>query len=221
MNKHIWRIIVGGLLVFTPFLIYRVIRLAVEAGDDIVHEIIFGPLGVKSIPVVGFLLLLGIMYAVGWAKETKAGVWLERIPWVGKLFVSPSKESQEVLSRIKGFIFGPIWNGYRPARFSAIFPLRRGGWWVQLTFVGFPLPITQGYPSEAIIYAIEKRNGAKRDFDAIPEELEEAFRRGRFTVFTTEVGLRVEFTAGTTVPIGALFDLAPIALGDFLRSQGF
>jgi hypothetical protein len=215
----------GGFIIFTPVFIYKIIATIIMYGDNLADEFIFRPFGVKIFPIAGFASIVAFIYLIGWTRETKIGTWiyekmLECVPLAGKIFTTPSKSSQEVLSRINGFVFAPIWNGYRPARFSAIFPLRYGGWWVQLSFLFFPLPTTQSYPSEVIIYAIECAGEKGKHYRAIPEEHENKFKKG-YEVFSTEIGFRVEFTAGTTIPEKSFFNLVPVTLAEFLQSQGF
>lgn len=204
MSKHVWRVLVGVFVVFAPLLLYKGLRFIVSYGDSIWNDLFLQKFWFKDIPVIGFLFFLLTLYCVGWFRETKVGTWLyerfiERIPFFGKIFVSPNVQSQEVLRRINGFVFGPIWGGYRPARITAISHIKNGDTWVTLTFPMFPAAAVQSYPEHTIIYAIKRDNG--------------------FTVFSTETGLRMEFTGGTTVPEYAFTDLSPVTLEEFLKSQ--
>lgn len=223
MSKHVWRVLVGVFVVFAPFLLYRGLRFIVRYGDSIWNDLFLQKFWFKDIPVVGFLLLFLTLYCVGWFRETKAGTWLyerfiERIPIFGKIFVSPNVQSQEVLRRINGFVFGPIWGGYRPARITAIFHIKGGSAWVTLTFPMFPAAAVQSYPGHTIIYAIERIVEERRCLEPIPEMITQKLKNG-FTVFSTEIGLRIEFTGGTTVPENTFINLSPVTLEEFLKSQ--
>lgn len=223
MNKHVWRILVGVFVVFTPFLLYKALRFVVSYGDSIWNDLFLQKFWFKDVPFVGFLLILLILYCVGWFKETKVGTWLhekfiERIPIFGKIFVSPNVQSQEVLRRINGFVFGPIFDGYRPARITAVFRIKDGRVWVTLTFPMFPVAMSQSYPGHAVIYAIERTVKGDRRLEPVPEIMTRELNNG-FTVFSTEIGLRLEFTGGTTVPENAFINLSPVTLEEFLKSQ--
>lgn len=222
MSKHVWRVLVGVFVVFIPFLLYKGLRFIVSYGDSIWNDLFLQKFWLKDIPVVGFLLLLLVFYCVGWFRETKAGAWLyerfiERIPFFGKIFVSPNVQSQEVLRRINGFVFGPIWSGYRPARITAVFRIKDKSTWATLTFPMFPIATVQSYPGHTIIYAIERKIEGHRRFEPVPETITQI--KNGFTVFSTEIGLRIEFTGGTTVPENAFIYLSPVTLEEFLKSQ--
>lgn len=223
MSKHVWRALVGVFVIFMPFLIYKGLRFVVSYGDSIWNDLFLQKFWLKDIPVVGFLLLLLVFYCVGWFRETKAGAWLyerfiERIPFFGKIFISPNVQSQEVLRRINGFVFGPIWGGYRPARITAVFRIKGGDAWTTLTFPMFPAAAVQSYPDHTIIYAIERTFEGRRCLEPVPETMTQKLNND-FTVFSTEIGLRIEFTGGTTVPENAFIDLSPVTLEEFLKSQ--
>lgn len=225
MSKHAWRIIIGGFIFFAPFVTYRLIRLIITYGDGIWSEIFWGRFWLKDVPGVGLVLLLFMFYCVGWLKETRVGTWLyekilERIPFIGKIFISPKKKSQQLLNKINGFVFGPIWSGYRPARITSVFPIRGGGLWVVLSFLMFPAPAVQSYPDSTVIHAIKRRTAGVEHYDPIPEALGESLENG-YTVFSTEIGLRIEFTGGTTVDENVFLDLCPVTLKEFLESQRF
>lgn len=223
MSKHAWRILVGAFVVFTPFLLYKVLRFVVSYGDSIWNDLFLQKFWFNGVPAVGFLLLLLVIYCVGWFRETRAGAWLyekfiERIPIFGKIFVSPNVQSQEVLRRINGFVFGPIWGGYRPARITAVFRIKGRDLWTTLTFPMFPVAMAQSYPGHAVIYAIKRTIGEHRRLEPVPETMTQRLNNG-FTVFSTEIGLRIEFTGGTTVPEDAFINLSPVTLEEFLKSQ--
>lgn len=82
----------------------------------------------------------------------------------------------------------------------------------------FPAAAVQSYPGYTIIYAIERMIEERRHLEPVPEIIRKELNNG-FTVFSTEIGLRIEFTGGTTVPENAFINLSPVTLEEFLKSQ--
>ena len=66
-------------------------------------------------------------------------------------------------------------------------------------------PTVQVLPDSVIIYVLEKITEDEKEIYLIP----------------SDTAIRIEFSAGTTVPENALKDAIPITLADFLRSRKF
>ncbi len=225
IKKHAWYFLDGCILVLPLFLFYKFLRFIIEYGDSIWDGILFQPLWSRDVPVAGFVLSVVLIYSIGRAKATVWGSWLHKkivgsIPVIGKVFTAPTVASQRVLHEISGFVYAPIQDGYRPARFTARFRMNDGGWWTVLFFPMLPTGTTQGYPGSTIIYALKRTRRGQTQYETIPDEVRELLENG-YTVFPTEIGLRVEFTGGITVPEDAFLDLAPVTLAEFWKSQRF
>lgn len=214
-----WWLCRGLIIVFPLALVFFFGKGVVEYADSIWDKILFEPLWSRDVPFAGFFLTLLFLVLIGAASETRIGRMVHeniigRIPLIGKIFTSWSLKSQQTFRKVNGFIFVPIWDGLRPARIVAVYPIKNGDCLVQMWFPMVP-PVTQTYPDSTVIYAVEQCRVEGGDFGTIPEEL---FGK-RYNVFPTEVGLRVEFSGGTTVPENAFVELAPITLRQFLLSQ--
>lgn len=225
LKKHGWYFLEGCIIVLPLFLFYKFLRFIIEYGDSIWNGIIFQPFLSRDIPIFGFLLSIVFIYGVGRAKATKSGSWLHKkivgsIPVVGKMFTAPTVASQKVLREMGGFVYAPIQDGYRPARFTARFWTKDHGWWTVLFFPVLPAGTTQAYPDFTVIYALKRTHRGETQYEAIPDQMRELLENA-YTVFDTEIGLRVEFTGGTTVPEDAFFDLAPVTIAEFWKSQQF
>lgn len=223
LKNHAWYFLDGCILVLPLFLFYKFLRFIIEYGDSVWNGVLFQPLWSRNVPIAGFLLSIIIIYAFGRAKATAWGAWLHQkvvgsIPVIGKVFTAPTVASQRVLQEIGGFVYAPIQDGYRPARFTARFRMKGGGWWTVLFFPMLPTGTTQAYPDSVVIWALKRMRQGQTQYEAIPDQTREALEN-IYTVFPTEIGLRAEFTGGTTVPEDAFLDLAPVTLADFWRSQ--
>lgn len=206
MGKHFWHFFNGCVIVLPLVIFYKFLRFTVEYGDKIGNDILFYPLLSRNIPVAGFLISVIFIYGVGLIKTTKWGTRIHNkimgsVPLLGKVFTAPTAASQTLLRYTNGFIYAPIQNGYRPARFTAAFRTKNGSWWTILFFPMLPTGTTQAYPDSTIIYAL--KNGET------------------YSVFSTEIGLRAEFTAGTTVSEKSFQDLVPVTIKEFWETQRF
>lgn len=206
MDKHFWHFFNGCVIVLPLIIFYKFLRFMIEYGDKIGNDILFYPILSRNIPVAGFLISVILIYSVGLIKITKWGIWIHNkiigsIPLVGKVFTAPTAASQILLRHMNGFVYAPIQDGYRPARFTAAFRTKNGSWWTILFFPMLPTGTTQAYPDSVIIYALKTGK--------------------TYSVFSTETGLRAEFTAGTTVSEKSFQDLVPVTIKEFWETQCF
>ncbi|MDO8500158.1 MAG: hypothetical protein Q7S66_05930 [bacterium] len=219
MNRYAWWFSKGLIIVLPVFILYVFSKSIIEYGDAIWNKILFQPFFSRDIPFLGFILSIVALILIGLVSETRFGKGVQenlisRIPVVGKMFTSLSPKSQQAVRKVNGFIFAPIWGGYRPARVLAVFPIGNGGHMAQLWFPIIP-PTTQVYPDSTIVYAIRRRVGEV----SLVNSLADSEFVNEYAVFPTEIGLRVEFSGGTTVPERSFIDLVPVTLGEFLHSQ--
>lgn len=187
---------------------YKIIQYIISYGDQFWNDLLWQPLLGKSLPLVGFVLSIVIIYLIGTFNETKSGAWLHenilsRIPIIGSLLSSFNPKSREVLQKARGFILAPFWDGYRPAKLTAVLKKKKGYFGV-VTYLTTP-PTVQTLEDSTPIYALEivEKDGIK------------------YGVIPTDTSIRLELSAGTTVPADALKDAKKIPLSEFLRSYKF
>lgn len=208
MNKHGWRLLSGAIMVICLFVPYKIIQYVISYGDDFWNDLLWQPLFAKNLPLVGFILSIIIIYLIGAANETKWGTWvheniLKRIPLIGSLLSSFNPKSRQVLQEAKGFILAPFWDGYRPAKLTSVLRKKKGYFGI-VTYLTTP-PTVQTLEDTTLIYALrlETKDGTK------------------YGVIPTDTSIRIELSAGTTVPENALETAEKITLGEFLRSYKF
>lgn len=208
MNKHGWRMLSGFIMLVCIAVPYKIIRYIISYGDQFWNDLLWQPLLGKSLPLVGFILSIIVVYLIGAVNETKFGAWLHekiisRVPIAGSLLSSFNPKSREVLQKAKGFILAPFWDGYRPAKLTAVLK-KKSGYFGVVTYLTTP-PTVQTLEDSTLIYALEivEKDGIK------------------YGVIPTDTSVRLELSAGTTVPADALANAEKIPLGKFLRSYQF
>ena len=157
-------------------------------------------------PFLGFFLSIAVFYLIGTANETKWALWLRekllnRIPVLNKFLSSLSPQTKKVIQESKGFFLAPFWDGYRPAKLTAVLKKKSGNFGV-FCYLTIP-PTVQVLPDSVIIYVLEKTGTDKKEIYLI----------------LGDTAVRIEFSAGTTIPENALEDAVPVTLAEFLRSK--
>ncbi|HEY4495272.1 MAG TPA: hypothetical protein VJC01_02375 [Candidatus Paceibacterota bacterium] len=206
MSKHLWRF-AGGIVVFMTFYLpYRFGKYIVVSADEFWNKSILEKILGRELPFLGFFISIALFYFIGAANETRIALWLRekllnKIPILNKFISSLSAQSKNVIQGSKGFFLAPFWDGYRPAKLTAVLKKKSGNFGV-FCYMTIP-PTVQVLPDSVIIYVLEKIKADEREIYLIP----------------SDTAIRIEFSAGTTIPENALKDAIPITLADFLRSR--
>lgn len=204
MSKYLWRL-VGGIVVFMTFYLpYRFGKYIVVSADEFWNKGLLEKVLGRELPFLGFFISIALFYLIGTANETKWAIWfreklLNKIPILNKFLSSLSVQSKNVIQGSKGFFLAPFWDGYRPAKLTAVLKKKSGNFGV-FCYMTIP-PTVQVLPDSVIIYVLEKTT--EKEIYLIP----------------SDTAIRIEFSAGTTIPENALEDAIPITLADFLRSR--
>ena len=208
MSKHLWRF-AGGIVVFMTFYLpYRFGKYIVVSADEFWNKSILEKILGRELPFLGFFISIALFYFIGAANETRIALWLRekllnKIPILNKFLSSLSPQAKKIIQESKGFFLAPFWDGYRPAKLTAVLKKKSGNFGV-FCYMTIP-PTVQVLPDSVIIYVLEKTTEDEREIYLIP----------------SDTAIRIEFSAGTTIPENALKDAVPITLADFLRSRKF
>ena len=208
MSKHLWRVM-GGLVVFITFYLpYKLAEYVVSSGDEFWNKIILQKALGRELPFVGFAITITLFYLIGAANETRWALWLRekllnRVPVLNKFLSALNPEAKKIMQESKGFFLAPFWDGYRPAKLTAVLKKKSGNFGV-FCYMTVP-PTVQVLPDSAVIYVLERTNKNEREIYLMP----------------SDTAIRIELSAGTTVPEDALKDAVAITLADFLRSKKF
>lgn len=208
MNKHLWRF-AGGVIVFMTFYLpYRFGKYIVVSADEFWNKGLLEKVLGREFPFLGFFLSIILFYLIGALNETRWALWLReklfnKIPILNKFLSSLSPQSKKIIQESKGFFLAPFWDGYRPAKLTAVLKKKSGNFGV-FCYMTIP-PTVQVLPDSVIIYVLERTmvNENEKEIYLIPGD----------------TAIRIEFSAGTTIPENALEDAVPITLADFLRSR--
>lgn len=206
MNKHLWRL-VGGIMVFMTFYWpYRFGKYIVAIADEFWNKGLLEKVLGRELPFLGFFLSIALFYLIGTANETRWALWLRekllsKIPVLNKFFSSLNPQAKKIMQESKGFFLAPFWDGYRPAKLTAVLKKKSGNFGV-FCYMTIP-PTVQVLPDSVIVYILEKTIAEEKEIYLIPGD----------------TAIRIEFSAGTTIPENALQDAIPITLADFLRSR--
>lgn len=208
MNKHLWRTIGGAVVFMTFYLPYRFGKYIVVSADEFWNKSILEKVLGSEVPFLGFVLSIALFYLIGAVNETRWALWLRekllnRIPILNKFLSSLSPQAKKVMQGSKGFFLAPFWDGYRPAKLTAVLKKKNGNFGV-FCYMTIP-PTVQVLPDSVIIYVLEKTILDEREIYLIPGD----------------TAIRIEFSAGTTIPENALEDAIPITLAEFLRLRKF
>ncbi len=208
MNKHLWRIIGGAVVFMTFYLPYRFGKYIVVSADEFWNKSLLEKVLGSEVPFLGFVLSIALFYLIGAVNETRWALWfreklLNRIPILNKFLSSLSPQAKKVIQGSKGFFLAPFWDGYRPAKLTAVLKKKNGNFGV-FCYMTIP-PTVQVLPDSVIIYVLEKTILDEREIYLIPGD----------------TAIRIEFSAGTTIPENALEDAVPITLAEFLRLRKF
>ena len=206
MSKHLWRLAGGAVVFMTFYLPYSFGKYIIFSTDEFWNKSLLEKIFRREVPFLGFFLSIALFYLIGAANETRIALWLRekllsRVPVLNKLLSSLSPQSKNVIQGSKGFFLAPFWDGYRPAKLTAILKKKNGNFGV-FCYMTIP-PTVQVLPDSVTIYVLEKTMADKREIYLIPGD----------------TAARIEFTAGTTIPENALENAIPITLADFLRSR--
>ena len=206
MNKHLWRIAGGAVVFMTFYLPYGFGKYIVVSADEFWNKNLLEKVMGRGLPFLGFFLSLALFYLIGAVNETRWALWLrekllDKIPILNKFLASLSPQSKNVIQGSKGFFLAPFWDGYRPAKLTAVLKKKSGNFGV-FCYMTIP-PTVQVLPDSVIIYVLEKAMADEKEIYLIP----------------SDTAIRIEFSAGTTIPENALEDAVPITLADFLRSR--
>ena len=206
MNKHLWRIAGGAVVFLTFYLPYRFGKYIVVSADEFWNKGLLENVFGRELPFLGFFISIALFYFIGAANETRWAIWfreklLNKIPILNKFLSSLSVQSKNVIQGSKGFFLAPFWDGYRPAKLTAVLKKKNGNFGV-FCYMTIP-PTVQVLPDSVIIYVLEKIKADEREIYLIP----------------SDTAIRIEFSAGTTIPENALENAVPITLADFLYSR--
>src|SRR3989338_5903102 len=131
MSKHLWRF-AGGIVVFMTFYLpYRFGKYIVVSADEFWNKSILEKILGRELPFLGFFISIALFYFIGAANETRIALWLRekllnKIPILNKFLASLSPQSKNVIQGSKGFFLAPFWDGYRPAKLTAVLKKKSG-----------------------------------------------------------------------------------------------
>lgn len=206
MNKHLWRFAGGAVVFMTFYLPYIFGKYIVVSADEFWNKVLLEKIWGRELPFLGFFLSVAIFYLIGAANETRLAIWIReklliRIPVLNKFFSFLSPQAKKVIQESKGFFLAPFWDGYRPAKLTAVLKNKHGNFGV-FCYLTIP-PTVQVLPDSVIIYVLEKITAGEKEIYLIP----------------SDTAIRIEFSAGMTISEDALKDAIPITLADFLQSK--
>lgn len=210
MGKHKGRMLYGCAFWIPLFLIAFVGYNAVTAPDKFWNDLFFRPVIQRELPLLGFIITVGIIYLTGALFEIPWGrrlimIFFGYIPLFGKLIALQGSFSS-TLHTLKSGCVCIAFTGETPFRSAAITSIRKTkyDYLVTVAFLGLIPDVRQIKPSATVFAREVIENG-----------------HTKYRLYSLATALQLEFGAGITLAENALGDFVEVSLREVLKSEGY